>query len=118
MKMSLLAAALAGLALPLAAQAAPPWAGGQGGGNPHGVPPGLAKKPYGLPPGQAKKLWATGEQLPAPYVADERYRVHDLARYRLPPAPYGYRWVRVDDQFYLAQTRTGLIAQVVAALVR
>ena len=25
-------------------------------GNPHGVPPGLAKKPGGMPPGQYKKL--------------------------------------------------------------
>ena len=33
----------------------------------------------------------------------------------LPPAPYGSRWVRVDNQYYLVQTRTGLIAQTVAA---
>jgi Ni/Co efflux regulator RcnB len=38
--------------------------------------------------------------------------------YQLAPAPYGYRWVQVDGYYYLAQTRTGLITQAVAALLR
>lgn len=117
MKTLVITAALALLAAPLAAQAdPPPWAG-HGHGNPHGTPPGLAKKPYGMPPGQAKKMWATGERLPMAYVS-ERYFVPDYGRYRLSPPPPGYRWVQVDGQFYLAQTRTGLIAQVISELIR
>lgn len=122
MKTFLIAAAALGLAAPLAVPAAaladpPPWAG-HGHGNPHGEPPGLAKKPYGMPPGQAKKLWRRGERLPMAYVTEERYVVVEPARYDLPPAPFGYRWVRVDDHYYLTQTETGLIAQAIAALVR
>ena len=101
------------LAAPMSAWAGPP----PGHGNPHGTPPGLAKKPYGMPPGQAKK-WGVGERLPAYYVTEERYIIYEPARYHLRPPPYGYRWVRVDDDYYLAQTRTGLIAEVVAALLR
>jgi Ni/Co efflux regulator RcnB len=82
-----------------------------------GTPPGLAKKPYGMPPGQAKKMWSQGERLPPIYIT-ERYYVVDPFRYDLPPAPYGYRWMRIGDQFYLAQTETGLISQVISALVR
>jgi Ni/Co efflux regulator RcnB len=70
-----------------------------------------------MPPGQAKKMWRRGERLPSDYLRTE-YIVVEPRRYRLPPAPYGYRWVRVEDRYYLAQTRTGLIAQVIEALVR
>lgn len=117
MKLVLIAAA-ACLAAPAAALAdPPPWAGG-GHGNPHGTPPGLAKKPYGLPPGQAKKLWRRGERLPMSYVGSREYIIIEPTRYDLPPPPYGYRWVRVEDHYYLAQTRTGLIAEVIDALIR
>jgi Ni/Co efflux regulator RcnB len=81
------------------------------------TPPGLAKKPHGMPPGQAKKMWSQGDRLPTTYIAP-RYYVADPSRYSLPPAPYGQRWVRVGDQYYLAQTETGLISQVVSALLR
>jgi|SRR6185437_4751462 len=118
MKASLIAAAALCLAAPAAALAdPPPWAGG-GHGNPHGEPPGLAKKPYGLPPGQAKKLWRRGERLPLSYVTGPSYVIVEPRRYHLAPAPYGYRWVRVEDHYYLAETRTGLIARVVEALLR
>ena len=83
----------------------------------HGAPPGLAKKPYGMPPGQAKKIYGRGERLPMTYVTERYYVVNPVA-YHLAPAPYGYRWVQVDGYYYLAQTRTGLITQAVAALLR
>ena len=110
MKLMLIAAAAAlALASPMAAQA------GDHPGKKH--PPGLAKKPYGMPPGQAKKMWSQGERLPPTYLAS-RYYVAEPSRYSLQPAPYGYRWVRVGDQYHLAQTETGLISQVISALIR
>ena len=81
------------------------------------TPPGLAKKPHGMPPGQAKKMWSQGDRLPDTYLA-QRYYVADPSRYQLAPAPYGYRWIRVGEQYYLAQTQTGVISQVISALIR
>src|SRR6478609_9348606 len=68
-------------------------------GNGDGVPPGLAKKPGGLPPGQAKKIYGRGERLPLTYM-QTRYYISEPARYRLDPAPPGYRWVLVDEHAY------------------
>jgi len=111
-----------GVAIALTAHAAQAQPGHNGNGKGHGnsaggAPPGLAKKPYGMPPGQAKKIYGRGERLPMTYVT-ERYYVANPVAYQLAPAPYGYRWVRVDGYYYLAQTRTGLITQAVAALLR
>jgi hypothetical protein len=78
------------------------------------VPPGLAKK-GGLPPGQAKKLYGKGEVLPRTYIAPTYYV--EPVRYRLPPPPYGSRWVVVDGNAYLVRTQTGLIMDVVADLL-
>lgn len=131
MKNLLAAAAVATLALaPIAAHAEP---GGHGQGHKKGhdkghqdyrhdnggawTPPGLAKKPGGMPPGQAKKMWRRGQNLPTSYVS-QRYYVENPRAYRLRTPPAGYRWVRVDDQYYMAQTRNGAIAEVVSALIR
>ena len=81
------------------------------------TPPGLAKKPGGMPPGQYKKMYNRGQRLPTTYIS-QRYYVANPDRYRLREAPAGYRWVQVNDQYYLAQTRTGLISEVVSALLR
>lgn len=122
----LMAAAAFALAAPLAAAAKdnPGQGHAKGHGKGHAAaqsgawtPPGLAKKPHGMPPGQAKKMWSQGERLPNTYLA-ERYYVADPSRYQLQPAPYGYRWMRVGDQYYLAQTQTGLISQAISALIR
>lgn len=110
MKIAIIAAVAAGLlASPALAQPR--------GGNPNSVPPGLAKKPGGLPPGQAKKIWARGEYLPKTYIAQPNY-IDDYRRYGLTPAPAGYRWVRVEENAYLTQTTTGLIANVILGLLR
>ncbi len=129
MKNLLAAAAVATLALaPIAAHAEP---GGHGQGHKKDkghqdyrhdnggawTPPGLAKKPGGMPPGQYKKHYRQGQRLPSSYVKPSYY-VADPSAYRLRTAPAGYRWVQVDNQYYLAQTRTGLISEVVSALVR
>jgi Ni/Co efflux regulator RcnB len=83
----------------------------------HGLPPGLAKKADGLPPGQAKKVWRRGERLPQPYYVETRYVIVQPQRYRLPPPPFGYRWVDVGGDAYLVQTRTGLITDLVLDLL-
>ena len=83
-----------------------------------GLPPGLAKKPYGLPPGQAKKLYATGERIPAEYYRQPEYYIVRPQIYGLAPAPPGYRWVLVDGNAYLVATTSGLIANVIASLIR
>jgi Ni/Co efflux regulator RcnB len=83
-----------------------------------GTPPGLAKKPHGMPPGQAKKMWRKGEYLPSQYYTQSRYYVTNPSAYNLAPAPYGSRWVRVDDRYYLTQTKTGAILQLAAILAR
>lgn len=74
--------------------------------------------PHGIPPGQAKKLWRQGQYIPRAYVTEREYYIVEPARYRLRPPPPGYRWVRVDGDVYLAQTETGLIAEVVRSLFR
>lgn len=83
-------------------------------------PPGLAKKPYGMPPGQAKKMhkYARGQHLPQTYYSNRTYYVTQPRAYNLRTAPPGYQWVRVGDDAYLTQTRTGLIADVIANLIR
>ena len=123
MKRILLTALALSLAIPAASLADPGGKGGgkhdqRGAGPWRGGPPGLAKKPYGLPPGQLKKRWQRGERLPAAYYGQPRYYVLEPVRYGLRPAPYGYRWVRVDNRYYLTQTRTGLIAEIISALTR
>ena len=82
------------------------------------TPPGLAKKPHGMPPGQAKKMWSQGERLPSQYYSQQRYYVPEPSRYNLSPAPVGMRWVQVGDQYYLTRTDTGIVSQVVSALLR
>lgn len=42
----------------------------------------------------------------------------DYRPYRLPAPPAGYRYVRVDGDVYLTQTRTGLITNVIAGLLQ
>ena len=82
------------------------------------TPPGLAKKPYGMPPGQAKKMWSQGDRLPNQYYSEQRYYVADPSRYNLRPAPYGSRWVQVGGNYYLTRSDTGIVSQVVSALLR
>ena len=82
------------------------------------TPPGLAKKPHGMPPGQAKKMWSQGDRLPNQYYSQQRYYVANPSAYDLAPAPYGQRWVQVGGNYYLTRTDTGVVSQVVAALLR
>jgi Ni/Co efflux regulator RcnB len=81
------------------------------------VPPGLAKKPYGMPPGQAKKYYGVGQQLPPAYIRDARYTVSEPGRYRLRYPGAGYRWVIVDGDAYLVRSKTGVVRDVVRAIL-
>jgi Ni/Co efflux regulator RcnB len=71
-------------------------------------PPGLAKKNNGcLPPGQAKKMWSVGQPLPPQVVY---YPIQRELWTQLTPPPYGYEYVRVDDDIVLMLTATRVIA--------
>jgi Ni/Co efflux regulator RcnB len=71
-------------------------------------PPGLAKKNNGcLPPGQAKKMWSVGQPLPSQVVY---YPIQRELWTQLTPPPYGYEYVRVDDDIVLMMTATRVIA--------
>ena len=77
-------------------------------------PPGLAKKNNGcLPPGQAKRMWNMGEPLSrqVPYYPLPRELYAQLT-----PPPYGYQYVRVDNDILLMMTATRLIAGVLGNL--
>jgi len=65
----------------------------------HDLPPGLAKQGK-VPPGHAKKMWQRGEHLPHEY---REYQFDD--------------WARVDDDAYLTEITTGLVAQAVIYLL-
>ena len=80
------------------------------------VPPGLAGKPHGLPPGQAKKMWRKGERIPAVYIVPQNF-IPEPHVYHLAPPSRGYQWVVVDGDAYLVQTRSGMIADVIAGAV-
>jgi Ni/Co efflux regulator RcnB len=71
-------------------------------------PPGLAKKENGcLPPGQANRSWVVGQSLPPEIVY---YPMPREIYTQLSPPPYGYEYVRVDDNVMLISTATRLIA--------
>jgi Ni/Co efflux regulator RcnB len=85
-----------------------------GNANARRCPPGLAKKNNGcMPPGQAKK-WDVGQRIPA---GVQVYSVPQPVIVRLPPAPYGYRYVRLGGDVVLVQTQTNLIVDIIHALL-
>ena len=79
--------------------------------------PGRKRHPHGMPPGQAKKLYGVGERMPTAYVNDRQYIIYEPARYRLRAPPAGYRWVLYGDDAYLVRTETGLVSEVIRALL-
>ncbi|MCM2251599.1 MAG: RcnB family protein [Ramlibacter sp.] len=82
-----------------------------GGGR--ACPPGLAKKNNGcLPPGQAKK-WVVGQPIPRGVVL---YPVPQPVIVHLPPAPYGYRYVRLGGDIVLVQSGNNLIIDIIVGL--
>jgi Ni/Co efflux regulator RcnB len=61
--------------------------------------------------------YVVGQRLPSRYYSDRTYYVRP-SLYQLPPAPYGYEYVRVGNAVYLTQTETGMISQVISNLLR
>jgi Ni/Co efflux regulator RcnB len=61
-----------------------------------------------------ERRWARGDYIPRHYLADPYY-VRDYEFYELAPPPRGYTWVRPDprdDEYYMVQLATGVIAQI------
>jgi Ni/Co efflux regulator RcnB len=56
--------------------------------------------------------WRRGERLPIAYYS-EPYVVRDFGAYRLRPPPWGYHWVRVNNDVVLAAIATGIVLDVV-----
>lgn len=61
--------------------------------------------------------YAVGQRMPRSYYSNRTYYVRP-SLYQLPPAPYGYEYVRVGNAVYLTQTETGMISQVISNLLR
>lgn len=70
--------------------------------------------PYIRPYGYRPYAWRIGHRLPRAYYARPYYV--DYGPYGLAPPPYGYQWVRVDDNVFLIALATGLISQVLYGL--
>jgi Ni/Co efflux regulator RcnB len=64
---------------------------------------------YRSDPRYHNRRWSRGAYLPQSY---RRYYVQDPYFYNLRPAPYGYRWVYVDNDLVLVSIATGLILDV------
>ena len=60
-------------------------------------------------------MWKQGEYLPVDYRTGHEFE--DWRRYDLEPAPPGYRWVVVDEDAYLMQVTTGLVANAIIDLL-
>lgn len=87
------------------------WTNPAGGTHPHGMPPGQAKKIA-----RSNGDLIIGNVLPATYPG---YRtLNNVGAYNVPVAPAGYEYVRVGNDVYLRQTTTGVIANVLANLIK
>ncbi len=67
---------------------------------------------YRYPRGYYSYVWSVGHRLPHTYYEPHYYV--DYRPYGLAPPPYGYRWVRVDDDVLLVALATGLIAEILS----
>lgn len=66
---------------------------------------------YVYPRGYSSYRWSTGHRLPRAYYGPSYYV--DYRPYGLAPPPYGYRYVRVDNDVVLVALATGLISNVI-----
>ena len=70
---------------------------------------------YVRPHGYYYRSWRYGDRLPRAYYG-HRYVVNDYYVYHLRQPPYGYHWVRVDNDIVLASIATGLVVSAVFGL--
>lgn len=70
---------------------------------------------YRRPSGYYYHSWRRGEYLPSSYRAPV-YVVNNYSYYHLRRPPYGYHWVRVDNDVILAAIAGGLVAEVISGL--
>ena len=70
---------------------------------------------YRRPPHFFLHTWSFGEFLPPAWYGPE-YLIADWWDYDLPAPPYGFDWVRVDDDALLIDDETGRIVQVIRGL--
>jgi Ni/Co efflux regulator RcnB len=66
---------------------------------------------YVYPRGYYDYRWSVGHRLPSSYYGRSYYIDHRA--YRLDPPPYGYRWVRVDNDVFLVALASGLISHAI-----
>lgn len=66
---------------------------------------------YAYPRGYDARSWSIGHRLPPAYYGPSYYV--DYRPYGLAPPPFGYRWVRIDNDVVLVAIATGLIADIV-----
>ncbi|HVF33699.1 MAG TPA: RcnB family protein [Candidatus Saccharimonadia bacterium] len=66
---------------------------------------------YAYPRGYYARSWSIGHRLPPAYYGPSYYI--DYRPYGLAPPPYGYRWVRIDNDVVLVAIATGLIAEII-----
>ncbi|HET6604609.1 MAG TPA: RcnB family protein [Xanthomonadaceae bacterium] len=71
---------------------------------------------YVRPRGYYSHSWRPGYYLPSGYYSHTYYVDH--YNYGLQPPPYGYRWVRVDNDVVLVALASGLIANVMYDIFR
>lgn len=69
---------------------------------------------YVTPYGYRYRTYSVGSSLPRSYYGSSYYV--DYRPYGLSAPPYGYQWVRVGNDVYMVQTRTGLINEIVYSL--
>ena len=65
---------------------------------------------YVYPSGHRHVRWNVGHRMPPAYYGRPYYV--DYNAYRLPPPPYGHRWVRSDRDVVLVALATGLVLDV------
>jgi Ni/Co efflux regulator RcnB len=67
---------------------------------------------YVRPSGYYYRSWHYGDRLPYGYYSS-RYVVNNYHVYRLRPPPYGYHWVRVDNDVVLAAIASGVVVSAI-----
>jgi Ni/Co efflux regulator RcnB len=60
-----------------------------------------------------KYKWSRGHRI-SPAERRHMQDVRDYRRYRLSAPPRGYRWVRVDNDYLLIGTASGVISNIIA----